>query len=161
MAITKAAIPVERTAKAGVLGVRLLASSDAIDLFSGNLNALEIGCPLGGMHADFGALKSRFADALQILNPAVMVIEQTAAACAVLLHDVLGINGNLQLIVGIKISPGLVIHQQDLTFALQDEINDAYHRGQVIGYGKDKGMFDRKDLMSAPAILLMHLKRVC
>ncbi len=161
MAITEAAIPVVRAAKAGALGVRLLTGSDAIDLFSGNLNALEIGCPLGGMHADFGALKSRLADALQIFNPAIMVIEQTAAVCAVLLHDVLGINGDLQLIIGIKIPSGLVIHQQDLVFALQDEIDDAYHRGQVIGNGKDKGMFDGKDLMSAPAILLMHLKRVC
>lgn len=83
-------------------------------------DAREGGRPAPGGEADLGPLESGLADAAEVVDPAVVVIVKRAGHIAILLADVLHVDGHLQLILRGKIPAGLVIHDDDAAVLLGD-----------------------------------------
>ena len=94
------------------------------------------------LHLHQRALEGRLADALEIIDPAVMVIIQPAIVIRVDGLDVMRIDSYLQFVVGVKIPTGLVVHQDNSIPILQHQVNHTHHRRQVIRQQDGEWMFD-------------------
>lgn len=111
--------------------------------------------PAVGINAHLCALKGGFANTFEVIDPAIMVIEQAAGIGCVSMLDVVRINGDLQFVIGIEIPTGFVIYQDDLIIPAQDQVNDAHDGGQLFGKGEDERMLHRDHFNFAPVVLLM------
>jgi len=151
------ALPAVGTAETLPAFLRLCAPRDAFHGAVGARDARQIQLPLAQIRPHLAPFKGRFADAVQVVNPAIMVVEQAHVFGMMLGVDIARVNGHLQRVIRVKIAAGLVVHQEKALIPDQYKVDHPHQRRQAGVDRKHKGVLDAPDLIIGPYVRAVHL----